>query len=255
MIKPTWTSDCGTVKLWLGDCLDVMASWPDGEVGAVVTDPPYGIGHKKGTSGGLGVYAKRNGIPKRNPDAIIGDDTPFDPALLLRFESVWLWGADHYSQRLPHGRFMAWDKLDGKDSWDSFSDVEFAWHSKRGASRIIRYVWKGLCQGSGEDKGSIRVHPTQKPVIVMRWSIEQSCDNLSDVIADPFMGSGTTGVAAVRLGRSFYGIEIDPDYFEIAKRRITGELKQAAASFRLQPKPKREPATLGLPKQKRRTKA
>jgi site-specific DNA-methyltransferase (adenine-specific) len=223
---PSWVSPCGSVLLVNGDCLDVLPTLEKGAVDCVVTDPPYGIGYNRGPCGKVGNYSGRKlskGL-ERNLGAIRGDDKPFDPSPLLWFANVLLWGADHYADKLPHGRFLAWDKLDGKDPWDSFSDVEFAWHNRRGASRIIRYVWKGLCQGAGEDKGITRDHPTQKPVIVMRWSIEQAGTKHGDLILDPYMGVATTGVACVRTGRRFIGIEIDPNYFATSIRRIKAEL-------------------------------
>lgn len=209
----------GNCTIYHGDCLEILPTLLVGSVDAVVTDPPYGIAHKKGDSGKRGSYAGRKKLI-RNIEAIQGDDVPFDPSPWLAFPSVLLWGADHYAGKLPHGRFLAWDKLNGKKPWDSFSDVEFAWHSRRGASRIISYMWKGLAQGAGEDKGSTRDHPTQKPVVVMRWSIEQAGTKEGDLVLDPYMGSGTTGVACVRMDRKFIGIEIERRYFEIACERI-----------------------------------
>jgi DNA modification methylase len=236
-MNPTWQTADGTVKLWLGDCLKILptlepgfregwfsAEWRD-KPDAVVTDPPYGIGYVRGLTGKQCGY--RSVRANDNTAGIIGDDQPFDPSPWLSFPNVLLWGADHFAQRLPHGRFLAWDKLDGKPSWDSFSDVEFAWHNKRGASRIIRYVWKGMCQGNGEDKNTPRNHPTQKPVVVMRWSIEQAGVLAGGLVLDPYMGSGTTGVACIRTGRRFMGIEIDPRYFDIAVKRIEAELNRA----------------------------
>lgn len=233
MRTPDWQTEDGAIRLYCGDCRDYLEELR-GEVDCVVTDPPYGIGYAHGPCGKVGAYSGKK-ARIRNEEAIAGDDSPFDPSHLLEFKSVLLWGADHYSSKLPHGRFLAWDKLDGKQAWDSFSDVEFAWHSKRGASRIIRYVWKGLCQGAGEDKGSTRDHPTQKPVKVMRWSIEQAGGKDGGVVLDPYMGSGTTGVACIRLGRKFIGIEMERKYFDIAVKRITDELDRLRL---FEPKPK-----------------
>lgn len=233
--KPYWQSSDGAIVLYHGDCLELLPLIEKGSVDAVITDPPYGIGYVKGSGGGLGIYGKRNGIPKRNIEAIHGDDKPFDPLPLLRFANVLLWGADHYSERLPHGRFLAWDKLDGHHEWDSFSDVEFAWHNRRGASRIIRYVWKGLCQGAGEDKGAIREHPTQKPVAVMRWSIEQSGATEGQTILDPFAGSCTTGVAAIRTGRKCILIEKEKKYCAIGAKRLAEACCEGPGQFRFEP--------------------
>lgn len=205
------TVHIGPHVLFRGDCREILPTL--GKVDAVVTDPPYGIGYVKGT-GGNGCHTKKH----RNIEAVTGDNVPFDASVLLTFPNVLMWGADHYCASLTGGRFLAWDKCPGKEAWDSFSDVEFAWHSRPGASRIFRYMWKGLCQGAGEDKNERRDHPTQKPVCLMRWCIGQV--QPADTILDPFMGSGTTGVACARLGRKFIGIEIEERYFRIACKRI-----------------------------------
>jgi site-specific DNA-methyltransferase (adenine-specific) len=220
MRKPDY--EAPGVKLYLGDCLTLLPALS--HIDAVVSDPPYGISYKKGKGGSTAGYKGKKGDQGRNIEAIAGDDKPFDPTPWLDFPKVLLWGADHYAQRLPHGRFLAWDKLNGHEPWDSFSDVEFAWNNKRGASRIISYVWKGMCQGAGEDKGSRRDHPTQKPVCVMRFSVEQAGTLPGDTVLDPYMGAGTTGVACIRTGRNFVGIEIEPRYFDIAVRRIEAEM-------------------------------
>lgn len=210
----------GNAELYLGDCREVLPNLS--KTTAIISDPPYGIGYVKGPGGkGNHSWAKDG---NRNIEAIIGDDEPFDPAHLLAFDPVVLFGADHFAQRLPRGRWLAWDKLGGKESWDSYSDVEFAWMNKPGAARIFRMMWKGLCQGAGKDKGTRRTHPTQKPVDLMEWCIEQA--GRPAVVCDPYMGTGATGVAAIHLGIRFVGIEIHRPYFDIACERIENAQRQ-----------------------------
>jgi site-specific DNA-methyltransferase (adenine-specific)/modification methylase len=204
----------GKATLYLGDCLEILPTLPRGDA-VVISDPPYGIAHVKG-AGGKGRHTRRNIAP------IHGDDAPFDPSPWLDWPCV-LWGANHYAQRLPHGRWLAWNKLGDMQPWDSFSDVEFAWQNKRGADRIFSLLWKGICQAEKFENGT-RGHPTQKPVALMAWCIQQAGDH--ETILDPFMGSGTTGVAAMQQGRKFIGIEIDPRYFDIACRRIEDAQRQ-----------------------------
>ena len=214
------TETIGDCTLYLGDCLAVREGgwlWPG--VDAVVSDPPYGIGFEKG-AGGKGIHS--SGTGGRNTGTVHGDDAPFEPGEWLRFPHVILWGANHFSQRLPHGRWLAWNKLGGMEPWDSFSDVEFAWQNIRAADRIFSHLWKGLCQAG---QGEKRYHPTAKPVSLMRWCIELIPDTATTIL-DPFMGSGTTGVAAVKLGRKFIGIEIEEKYFDIACRRIEEAYRQ-----------------------------
>jgi site-specific DNA-methyltransferase (adenine-specific) len=186
-----------------------------GKVDAVVTDPPYGIGYA------AGVPSRLNTTGNVNLGAIRGDDQQFDPAPWLRFGHVILWGANHFAGRLPHGRWLAWNKLGDKEPWDQFSDVEFAWQNRRAADKLFSHLWKGLCQAGAGEK---RSHPTQKPVALMEWCLGFLPD--AHTILDPFMGSGTTGVACAKLGRKFIGIEIEPRYFDIACRRIEEAYRQ-----------------------------
>lgn len=207
----------GRATLYLGDCRDILPTLTG--VDAILSDPPYGIAHVKGAGG----QGKHN---RRNIRAIANDDQPFDPAHLLGFPEVLIWGANHYAARLPHGRWRAWDKLAGLSEFDSFSDVEFAWRSGRGKDRIFSHMWKGICQAS-EKGGATREHPTQKPVALMAWCVLDLPDDCR-VICDPYMGSGTTGVAAVGMGRDFIGIEVEPDFFDIACRRIEDAQRQGS---------------------------
>ena len=200
------------VTIYHGDCLEIIGLLEG--VDAVVSDPPYGIGYCKGNGGGRGAYSAP--IVKRNIEPVFGDDKPFDPSPFLGYKHVILWGANHYAQRLPHGRWIAWNKLGDKEPWDSFSDVEFAWQNGRGKDRMFSMLWKGICQGDGSQEP--RHHPTQKPLKLMRW-----CMGLipaAETILDPFMGSGTTLVAARAEGRRVIGIEIEERYCEIAAGRL-----------------------------------
>jgi len=212
-VKPYYEQD--GITIYHGDCREVLPTLAP--VDLVLTDPPYGIGYTKG-SGGKGKHTRRNFAP------VFGDDKPFDPSCLLEFSNVICWGADHYVQRLPEGRWLVWDKLDGLASFDSFSDVEIAWHSKKGASRIYRFLWKGICQAGDKQWG--RVHPTQKPVPLMKWCILQA--GQVQTVLDPFMGSGTTLRAAKDLGLKAIGIEIEEKYCEIAAKRLAQQVLEFA---------------------------
>jgi site-specific DNA-methyltransferase (adenine-specific) len=214
------------VTLYLGDCREILPTL--GKVGAVVTDPPYGISYKRGKGGRGGAHSYGNKYCNDVP--IVGDEIPFDPAPWLSYQEIILWGANHYAQLLPHGRWLAWNKLGDMQPWDDFSDVEFAWYNKRGADRIFSHLWKGLAQ---KGAGVRREHPTQKPVELLEWCIGFVESN---IVLDPYMGSGTTGVAAAKVGRNFIGVEIEPKYFDIACRRIQAAL-DAPDMFIEKPKP------------------
>lgn len=190
------------VTLYLGDCLDIMRGMPDKSVDAVITDPPYGIADvwKGGSSCGWGVA--RLATPKRNEWDKKPDSKIFDEIFRISKQSI-IWGGNYFS--LPTSRgWLIWNKPERNFS---LSEAELAWTSNDMPMRVFD------CRRSDPD----RVHPTQKPLSLMNWCmtfIE------GETILDPFMGSGTTGVACVQTGRKFIGIEIDPKYFEIAKKRI-----------------------------------
>jgi len=216
------TLTIGLATLHLGDCRDLL---PTLAADAIVSDPPYGIAFVHGgndRSGiGKGAYStKFAGKP------IEGDDQPFDPGAIkaLNLPTV-LWGANHYASRLDDSSaWLCWDKRAASGHTNDFADCEFAWTNKRGVARVFRHHWDGMMKAS--ERGVERQHPTQKPVALMQWCIEQL--GRPAVICDPYMGSGTTGVAAVQMGLRFIGCEIDPHYFEVAKMRIEDAQRQKA---------------------------
>lgn len=229
---PDFVSPCGSVVLYNADCLDVLPFVPRKGV-AVVSDPPYGIGSKgvHGGGGGLNLIHSKHGFSDvQNRKPVLNDDQPFDPAPLLAWPAL-LFGGDHYASRLPDGVFHVWDKNCGRSGRDSFSDAELFWTSWTGKRQCFRYLWKGLKQEGFREK---RYHPTAKPVRLMEWCIAMTKE---PTILDPYLGSGTTGVAAVRLERQFIGCELDPDYFAIAVKRISAELNRFPLLAPLEAKP------------------
>jgi len=209
----------GNAALYLGDCLEIL---PELRADAVITDPPYGISFVHGAGGdgiGGGRYvSKFNGVP------VTGDTLPFDPTPFLTLAPVAvMFGANHYADRLPAAsKWLVWDKRCNLTRND-FADCELAWTNARGVARLINHYWNGMMRDS--EKGTPRVHPTQKPIEVMKWAIKEVGE--AALIVDPFMGSGTTGVAALQLGRKFIGVEIEPPYFDIACERIENAQRQA----------------------------
>ena len=193
----------GDCTLYLGDCREILPTLSG--VDAVVTDPPYGIGitrsNRLAVSRGLG--GKK------------WDDEPADMSWLVPMGvPAIVWGGNYFD--LPPTRApLVWDKNNaGRD----FADFEMAWSNLDMVAR--RIVFRPMNMDGGKE------HPTQKPVQVMKWCINFLPDAVT--ILDPFMGSGTTGVACVKLGRKFIGIEIDPTYFEIAVKRIGAAQLQPA---------------------------
>jgi site-specific DNA-methyltransferase (adenine-specific)/modification methylase len=237
----------GNATLYCGDCLEILPSLSG--IDAVVSDPPYGIGYVHGgrvTESSIGILGNKH---KLKP--IHGDDQHFDPSLWTGFKNVLLWGADRFKTRLPDtGIFLAWDKHIGVGANDSFVDCEFAWCNTKPKRNIFRHLWKGIVvskqgDGLGNVKHFVREHPSMKPVALMTWCIGHFKLPVGSLILDPYMGSGSTGVAAVNLGHRFIGIEIDPDYFDIACRRIEkAQRQQSLALPPPLPTPHHEPLSL-----------
>ena len=213
----------GDVTLYLGDCLEVLPMLEAGSVDAVVTDPPYGCNYRLGKPG------SRDRWPRAFVDTpIIGDDQPFDPAPWLPFPVVVLFGANHFSDRLPVSRgWIYWDKREKMKPTD-FGDGELIWTNQDHVIRCFRHRWRGVIRAS--QNGERHHHPTEKPIALMAWIVEQYTTPAA-IILDPFMGSGTTGVACVQTGRKFIGIEISEEYFRIAQKRIMEAQSQIRIPF------------------------
>jgi len=194
----------GDATLYLGDCLEILPTLP--KVDAVITDLPYGIGITR--SNRLAV--------SRGMGGGTWDDAPPDPELLAAIVAkggqAIVWGGNYFG--LPGTRcVLVWDKEnDGRD----FADLEMAWTNIDAVARIFRM--RPMNMDGGKE------HPTQKPVALMNWCLSKC--NGPQTVLDPFMGSGTTGVACANLGRKFIGIEIEPKYFDIACERIDNAYRQ-----------------------------
>lgn len=205
----------GNAVLYLGDCRDILPHL--GRVDAVVTDPPYGIGEAAGKNKSRACMAKS----KDYGDAD-WDDSPVSDDLMKSVMGAAKWkiifGGNYYAMP-PTSCWLVWDKVNGKND---FADCELAWTNLPKAVRMISFMWHGMLRQNNEPRGD---HPTQKPVGVMEWCISHLPDD-SKLILDPFMGSGTTGVAAMNLKRKFIGIEREPKYFDIACRRIEDAQRQ-----------------------------
>ena len=209
----------GDCRLILGDCLEVLPLL--GKVdAAVVTDNPYGGGFDFDSNRFTGGTDEAPLGPGRSDRKVIGDDEPFDPSPWLSFPEVILWGANHFAAKLPVGTTLVWLKKEPKHYGTRLSDAEIGWQ----ASGYGVYAFhapdsngRRRLEATGSPFGAETAHPTQKPVGLMEWCIQRTA---SQTVLDPFMGSGTTGVAALRLGRRFIGIEKDAEYFDIACKRI-----------------------------------
>lgn len=204
----------GDATLYLGDCREILPGL--GKVDAVVTDPPYGIGenHKKVASRG------KLATPKDYGEFEWDNEPPSKETIdQIIAASKWqiLFGGNYFHLP-PTSCWLIWDKQNGDND---FADCELAWTNLPKAVRRIYWRWNGMIR-RGDD---VRVHPTQKPEGVMAWCIEQLPPSVTTIL-DPFMGSGTTGVAALRAGKRFIGVEREPKYFEAACTRISEARRQ-----------------------------
>lgn len=217
-LAPGWASECGRVVIYHADCRDVLPTLAN--VDAVISDPPYGMDWNPETtrfSGGNNPGQRSAG--RNDQQKVMHDNEPFDPSPWLAWKKVVLFGSNHFGSRLPVGTKLVWIKRND-DAFGSFlSDAEEAW--MKGGHGI--YCKRDLSMNA---ETATRCHPTQKPVGLMAWCMDKAKVAEGETVLDPFMGSGTTGIACIRTGRRFIGIEKDPAHYATALERIKRELSQ-----------------------------
>lgn len=199
-----------TVEIYLGDCLKILPTINLAQIDAIITDPPYGLSYDSS-------HAKyKNGISR---PAVDWDDDPFDPTPILALaKPTILWGANCYSACLPNfPGWLCWVKTARNGAEVRQAEMELAWTNCIRRPQVYRHLWIGAYRDS--ENGVRNVHPTQKPIEVMQWCIRIATEPGATIL-DPYMGSGTTGVACIKSGRNFVGIEIKEGYFDGAKRRL-----------------------------------
>ena len=204
----------GNCELWLGDCREVLPLLPHCDL--ILTDPPYGTRGKDAESrhdaaNGWRQYGVLEWDIERPAPWLFG-------LMQEKAKECVIWGGNYFTDLLPPSmRWLVWDK--GQRNF-SLADCEFAWSSQQQAARVLT-----LPRGEALQDG--KEHPTQKPLRLMLWCLDMHPK--AATVCDPFMGTGTTGVACVNLGKAFVGIERERQYFDIAVRRI----EQAYAQPRL----------------------
>lgn len=188
-------------------------------IDALITDPPYGC-NLLTERGKLGSYGSRIGLPGRDYAPVAGDDQPFDPSPWLAYPMmVVLWGANWFCSRLPDAScWLVWDKRDGTASND-MADAELAWTNLPGPTRLFSHRWMGMIRDS--ERGEQRLHPTQKPVALVEWVFDQCRLSPGETVLDPYLGSGTTIVAAERRGHVALGMELSPAYVAVSLERLS----------------------------------
>jgi len=251
-VKPTWTSDCGTVQLYLGDCLEVLPTL--GQVDAVVTDPPYGTTACDWDTvvPFAPMWCGIRHAAKKSAAIVVTASQPFTTSLINsnrnHFRYCWVW-----DKEIPAGfNYARFQPMRQHEDVVVFYDSS-PFYNSEGEKYTTPIRYKPAASPSDSSRMShtmnkddmitathkrrrsiIRfrkvragVHPTQKPTELMEY-FANTYTVKGETILDPFMGSGTTGVACVNLNRKFIGIEIDPGYFEIAKKRIVAALNSKA---------------------------
>jgi len=199
----------GDATLYHGDCLEILPTLD--KVDAVVTDPPYGIERFKK---GFGTTRFKNSGAEK--DGLVWDKKPslalMDMVIAAAPLQV-IWGANNFA--LPTSEyFFVWDK---QQTVNNFASAELAYTNIKQPAKVFRY-------SIHQHNKRFNEHPTEKPVKLMEWCITFAKD--AESVLDPFMGSGTTGVACANLGRKFIGIEIERKYFDIACERIEAAYAQ-----------------------------
>jgi site-specific DNA-methyltransferase (adenine-specific) len=214
-VKPYYHDEAAGITIYCGDSRGfVLSERP----ALVLTDPPYGIKFKlnKGNAR-RPKHHRRAHLP-----AVVGDEMPFDPAHLLDFDRLILWGANYFADRLPPSpSWLVWDKRDGINSNDQ-ADLEMAWTNLGGPARIYRHVWSGVIRAS--ENGETHTHPTQKPVALMRWCLQRARLAPGALVYDPYMGSGPVAQACKELGYRYVGVELVEAYCAAAARRLAQEV-------------------------------
>ncbi len=215
----------GTATLYQGDCMDLMATLADDAFELAIVDPPYGIdaantfsGEKRKSGNGA---AMKSAFDKKSWDLVTPDKHYFDNLFRVSHHQI-LWGANYMAEHISSSMgWIVWDKDNGTTK---FSDCELAYTSFQVALRKFKFTWNGMVQGDMKNKEA-RIHPTQKPVKLYEWLLTNYAKQ-GDKILDTHLGSGSSAIAANKLGFAFVGIELDKDYFNAACKRIEKAISQ-----------------------------
>lgn len=212
-MEPTDVLAGGDVRLWRGDCLDVLPTLDRPEFAAVLTDPPYGMNYDTDSTRFTTNENGHGEASKRTYPRVEGDDRPFDPAPWLDFPRVILWGFHHFAGRVPVGTVLVWLKKADSSFGAFLSDAELAW--MKGGHGVY-------CRRDTSMLGITRErrHPCQKPIGLMRWCLERLKLSPGAWVLDPYMGSGTVGVACLQMGLRYAGVELDPGHYATALSRL-----------------------------------
>ena len=212
----------GSATLYQGDCMDLMATLADKAFDLAIVDPPYGIDMDGGKIGIDGCAQAKHYI-KKDWDKFAPNAEYFNELVRVSKNQI-IWGANHFADVLPCPKSPCWIVWDKVKVGDLFADSELAWTSFKTAVRNFKYQWHGMLQGDMKNKEQ-RIHPTQKPVKLYEWLLTNYAKQGQNIL-DTHLGSGSSAIAANKLGFQFTGIELDKDYFNAACARIEKALSQ-----------------------------
>jgi len=198
------------------DALEGLKKLEDKSIDIVITDPPYGINADKGV-GGFGSSPKTAGKYEDDWDNQTPSKEIFDEILRVG-KQVFIFGGNFFTDKLPVGtHWIVWDKIGDMKFKNPFSDCELVWTNvDKKTIKKITCIQQGFVKDN--ECNNQRVHPTQKPIKVIR-EILKSCDG--NLVLDCFIGSGTTAVACRQLNKDFIGFEINPKYVEVCNKRLS----------------------------------
>jgi DNA modification methylase len=203
------------IVLHHGDWRDIDSSLLQAQ--AILTDPPYGLGEAAGKN-----KSRTNLAVAKDYGDDDWDNEPPSASDIMRMRGLAphqiIWGGNYFHLP-PSSCWLVWDKLNGNND---FADCELAWTNLDKAVRRFRHMWNGMLR-DGDD---VRVHPTQKPLALIKWCLTQLPQDVKSV-CDPYAGSGTTGVACKALGISCVLVEREERFC----KDIVERLRQQIISF------------------------
>jgi len=209
--------DHAGITIYHGDCRALVL--PE-QPALILADPPYGDAHDTDYTRFTGGVAQSFG----SHAAIAGDAEPFDPRPLLRIsDHQILFGCNRFSNLLPIGSLLIWDKRSPGGSKNVMSDAEPAWYSRGRGVYIFSYSWDGFNRAG--ERGT-KDHPAQKPVALMRWCLLRAKLPPGALVYDPYMGSGPVAKACKQLGYRYIGCELVESYCELAALGLQQEVLQ-----------------------------
>ena len=215
-------------KLYNMDCMEGMKQFPDKYFELAIVDPPYGIGEDGSKNHSRGKLAIAKDYKPFHSNDLQAPPIEYFKELKRISKNQIIWGANHFISKVPFDSscWIVWDKDNGNND---FADCELAYTSFKTAVRKFRYKWNGMLQENMKDK-EIRIHPTQKPVALYRWLLQQYAKQ-GDRIIDTHVGSASSLIACYQMNFDYIGFELDKEYFEKAQKRIADEMAQISLFY------------------------